>query len=204
MRFRIATLASSLAASLAALGGCNVASLTGNTSTNGMSQSQAQGFATQVATATSNGVKNSHPMRAPAQRGAGPFPISPTLVNVSVSQRTTCTSGGYISVLGGMSGSIDNNGTGVLLLSMTESIVDWQCIGGFVINGDPYISASGTFSYLNGQPGTRQDMTISGGFKWGTTAAQSCQIQLSILFNQTAGTYTMTGNVCGYQVSASG
>jgi hypothetical protein len=121
--------------------------------------------------------------------------------NIPIDFRQNCTAGGRIEVLGSLTGST-SNGSGLLQIGATETISDWECITGFIVNGDPYISLSGTFSFLNGVPSTQQSMTISGGFKWGTTTEESCQISLSINFG-TDGSGTITGSVCGYTVDAS-
>ena len=76
-----------------------------------------------------------------------------------------------------------------------EFYLDWICEFEFS-------SLTGTFSFLNGVPSTQQSMSISGGFKWGTTAAESCQISMAIAF-YTDGSGTITGSVCGYAVNAS-
>jgi hypothetical protein len=171
-------------------------------STQGMSASQAQSFAQQLSTALSNGVSGAHPGAGPmslslvSSRSTG---ISKSLVNVSVAQRTNCTAGGYINVTGGMTGSISDTGTGVLLMQITETINDWQCIGGFTVNGDPYLTATGTFSFLSGALSSAATMSLSGGFKWTGNGSGSCQIALTTLINNN-GTGHTSGQVCGQQV----
>ncbi len=192
---------------LAAAAGCNASKLTGTSS--GMSQSAVNSFMQQVATAYSNGMQNAHPQLAPAAilRPAGnSFPtgtpprILAQLVNVSVQQRTNCQTGGYINVTGSMTGSIDNNGTGVLQTQITETINSWSCIGGFTINGDPYLSASGTFSFLNGQLGTAASIMFSGGFAWSGNGSGNCQVAMTMLFNQN-GSGHLSGTACGQGVN---
>lgn len=125
------------------------------------------------------------------------------LINISVNHRTTCTAGGYITVLGGATGSLSSCGSGIIQIQLVESIVNWQCVGGWIVNGDPYVSLVATFTFLNGAPATRQDMTINGGFKWGTAAAESCQIHLNTNFDLNAGSSRTTGTACGYSVDIS-
>lgn len=120
--------------------------------------------------------------------------------DIPLSYRLNCTAGGRIEVSGSLTGTT-SDGSGLLQIGATETISDWECVTGYVINGDPYISLAGTFSFLNGVPSTQQSMTISGGFKWGLTAAESCQISLSINFGS-GGSGTVTGTVCGYTVDA--
>jgi hypothetical protein len=182
-----------------ALSGCS--SLT-SPSTQGMSASQAQSFAQQLSTALSNGVSGAHPGTVPislsqvSNRSAG---ISKSLVNVSVAQRTNCTAGGYINVTGGMTGSISDAGTGVLSMQITETINDWQCIGGFTVNGDPYITVTGTFPFLSGALSSAATLTLSGGFKWTGNGSGSCQMTLTTLIYAN-GTGHTSGVMCAQQV----
>lgn len=114
----------------------------------------------------------------------------------------TCTVGGRISVSGDITGSISSNGTGLLQIHLIETISDWSCITGFVINGDPYLSLTGTFSFFNGAPSSQQSIRMSGGIKWGTTAADSCQISLTTNFNSN-GSGTTNGTICGRSINIS-
>ena len=50
-------------------------------------------------------------------------------------------------------------------ISATETISDWMCLPPLVINGDPYISLTGTFSFMNGRPPPSST--------WGSTAGSS-------------------------------
>lgn len=191
----------SLAAVLAACSSTGDSTGPGNSS--GMSQAQAEAFAGQVARALGNGLDNTSLNVASGQRifaPPAPGPIAPTLVNVSVEQRTNCTAGGYIQVLGNMTGNISDQGSGALLLQVTETISDWRCIGNLVINGDPYVSAAGTFTFLNGNLNSPASVSIGGGFKWGTGSAQSCQMQLTMLA-YSDGTGRVSGQVCGHSVN---
>lgn len=208
-----------------ALTGCSAGSLTG-TSTKGPTQSQVNSFMEQVANAYSNGMQSAH-SAAPAEEfpvalGEGGWrahPAAPnpmpkpfadglpggperTLVNVSVSQRTNCTAGGNINVLGSMTGSLDDHGTGVLTTQVTETINSWQCIGGFVMDGDPYLSAAGTFSFLNGVQSSPATIDFGGGFKWSGNGSGSCNILLSMLLYAN-GSGTLSGTACNYQVYVS-
>jgi len=120
--------------------------------------------------------------------------------NVPIDYGVNCSTGGRIAVTGSLTGGI-TNGSGILQISAVETISDWQCITGYIINGDPYISMTGTFSFMNYAPSTQQSMRITGGFKWGTSAEESCQIYLSIEFD-TGGGGNMSGTVCGYSIDS--
>lgn len=194
---------------LVAAAGCNASSLTGTSTPKGLSQSQVSTFVQQMGKAFSNGMQGAHPQLAPAailrpasKVFASTYPprISATLVNVSVQQRTTCTAGGYISVTGSMTGSISNTGTGVLFLQVTETINSWACIGGFVMDGDPYLSAAGSFSFLNGQQSSAASISFGGGFRWTGNGGGSCQLNLTMLFYPD-GTGHLSGVACGMGVN---
>lgn len=204
---------------LFAAAGCGASDLTGSSTPKGLSQSQANSFASQIMAGFSNGMNQAHPQRgavgalvpvpmdvAGITMGPRPFAdglppgISATLVNVSVAQRTNCTAGGYINVTGSMTGSINDNGTGLLSLQVTETINSWQCIGGFTMDGDPYVSAAGTFSFINGQQATAASISFGGGFRWTGNGSGSCTIQMTALFNPDHSGH-MTGQLCGQQVN---
>lgn len=55
-----------------------------------------------------------------------------------------CSAGGSIHVLGTLSGTASrtslNPGSVWLHGNITVSILNWRCIGGWVVNGDPYVS----------------------------------------------------------------
>ncbi|HEU4990771.1 MAG TPA: hypothetical protein VFT41_13380 [Gemmatimonadaceae bacterium] len=156
-------------------------------------------LAQQFGKAFSNGVSNTHPLRAPADLGMSARDYAATLVNVSVQQRTNCTSGGYINVLGSMTGSIDQNGSGVLSLQVTESINGWKCDGGWTIDGDPYLSAAGTFPFLNGALSSAASISFGGGFRYTGPVSGSCSEQMTLLLYQN-GSGHLSGTMCGRQV----
>lgn len=188
---------------LAAAAGCSASSLTGS-SNKGISQSAVNSLVTQFASAFGNGMKSAHLLAPAPDRGTlggGPA-ASATLVNVSVSQRTNCTAGGYINVTGSMTGSMDNNGSGVLSMQVTETINSWQCISGYTVDGAPYLSAAGTFSFLNGQQATAASISFGGGFQWSGNGSGTCNVQMTMLFNPN-GTGHLSGTACGYPVNES-
>ena len=160
-----------------------------------MTADQATAFAQSIS-------KISSSMNAPAFKantlssGENYQPKSAYMINQPVSYTLTCTAGGNMKASGSITGSISDTGTGVISLGIPITITDWGCEPPLIINGDPYISITGTFSFLNGTPSTQQHLGISGGFK---SATQSCQILLDTNFNTTGGGHT-SGTVCGYSV----
>lgn len=169
----------------------------------GMSQEEVDAFSEQLMRGTSGGVRSTSSASPAEQAGAASAPeLLPIAINEQFSFRLNCTAGGAIEVSGNLIGNIDVNGTGVLILDARETITDWRCAGSKVINGDPYLSLSSTFSFQNGQLGSQAYIRIGGGFKWGTKASDSCHILLSFQYNQD-GTGRGTGTVCKRSVDIS-
>jgi hypothetical protein len=180
---------------LAALGvlvsGCSM------TGPSGMSQDEVEAFVQQFAGPVSNSMAS---VAGSASQADGLSRAAAVLVNVPISARTNCTVGGNIQVTGSMTGSIDDQtGSGVLSLEANETITDWQCIGDYVMNGDPYISLAGTFSFLNGNLNSPAEMDMGGGFKWGTGG---CNINLTFLI-YADGSGRVSGTVCNRSVNLS-
>ncbi len=177
----------------------------------GMSRAEAEGLAKQLSAVSAGAAGGAQGAVGGGALGAAarsPEPdsavqctpdYSSCTYNIDTSYTNNCTAGGTIHATGNFSGTMSSSGTGMFQLQITETLTDWQCIPGYVIEGDPYISLTGTFSYVNGNPGTNQSLTMSGGFKWN---GGSCQIRLTTLLNSSGG-WTTTGSVCGYPVAVS-
>jgi hypothetical protein len=127
-------------------------------------------------------------------------PQGPSMVRVVVENYVYCNDGGYIHVIGDGTGNFTNKGSGMIQVQVVESIVNWKCESGFTVNGAPYLSAVATFTFMNWQPATRQDMTIGGGYSWGTKSSQTCNIHLTVNFSLQQGTAHMSGSVCDKSV----
>lgn len=154
-----------------------------------MSAAQASSFASSVSKISTGAVS------APEFAESSEI-MTKAQINRQISYTLNCTSGGNMKASGSITGSISDNGTGVISLQIPITITDWSCQTPLIINGDPYISITGTFSFVNGNPGTQQHITISGGFK---SETQSCQISLGTDFNTSGGGHT-SGTVCGHSV----
>lgn len=97
-------------------------------------------------------------------------------VTVSADARFKCATGGYIhttmtirSVTTSNTGNTSTSGSG------HQTISDWRCIKGWIVNGDPYISHTISSSTFAGS--LRMSAYMSGGWK-GTgpnKVKQSCQ-----------------------------
>jgi hypothetical protein len=65
-------------------------------------------------------------------------------VNQPFSQRINCETGGYHEIVGRISGSVSDTGLSRLQMNATQSINSYACMGGgWIINGDPYVSNTG-------------------------------------------------------------
>lgn len=117
-----------------------------------------------------------------------------TLINIPLSAWSGCEEGGHIEVSGNVSGSLDDRGSGALLIDARGTVTDCR-VGGVVFNGDPYVSFSGTFSFLNAMPSTQQYIRIGGGIKPGCSY-NNATINLSL---ETGGG-TLSGTICGSNV----
>jgi hypothetical protein len=177
-----------------------------NDDTSGMSEGNATVLSSQIAGTVLTGMGNINLSSSPAADTVGKASNCTTMdghttctFDESVDYTVNCTAGGNMHTTGSLTGTL-HDGTGLLQISETETISDWQCITGYIVNGDPYISLSGQFSFMNGAPSTQSEININGGFKWGTSADESCQIDISIQIDTTGGGGTMTGTVCGYSV----
>jgi hypothetical protein len=180
---------------------CIVCAGCGGSSSGSMTDAQANTFATQVSQVASQGLVNST-----ADSGSHFSCTSAScLVTIPVSYSSGCSSegGGGSMELKGQIGGVVPGDTGSLMISFSipQTVTNWSCLSGFVINGDPNLTLNGQFAFLATNPETLQQMTITGDFDWGGTSAQRCAVNLTTDFNF-SGTGTTAGTVCNQTVSA--
>jgi hypothetical protein len=180
---------------------------------NSMSSAQAESFAKNLSIASSRSLGKS-PAKEPEyseslflaenQQSDALLKALPLTVpiNQSIDFAQTCNSGGTMKSTGRITGSVSDSGTSFISFSVIETVTDWSCQTPLIINGDPYISVTGTFSFLNGVPATQQHIGVNGGIKWGTSSVQSCQIHLDTNFSNNNKTGHTTGTVCGHTIDA--
>lgn len=120
--------------------------------------------------------------------------------------------GGYIHLLGSISGSItvdDNTGsivTGILLIGLTETINDYSYESEgqkYTLVGDPYISLAGTFTLASGGTsyGTASSMEIGGGVRvLGPGVDHTVNIQITIIINSSGSGGLVSGTIDGQGV----
>jgi hypothetical protein len=176
-------------------------------SSNDISDAQAQSIAFEVTAASINALNSNTGEPSVSLMLAGTAAGSAIPIRFDYSHTESCPLFGRIGVTGTMSGSINDQGSGQLWLQVTETLTDCtfdSSHGDLVINGDPSLSLTGTFSFLNGSPATQQSLTLSGGFRWNFDEGGSgfCAINLTLnLATAGSGTTTVSGTVCGRQVN---
>jgi hypothetical protein len=180
--------------------GCGLSNSSSSSST--MSASQASAVAAsiaQAATHTAAGspsgsiVIHSHPQSINCN-------ASGCQIYQQFSSTFACSLGGNVGVTGDISGGTNASGTGVISIQGTETLTSCSPVQGVTLNGAPYISLAGNFSFVNGNPGTQQSIVIGGGFSWGSSATQICSINLTANFNGN-GSGDLSGTLCGQSVN---
>jgi hypothetical protein len=136
-------------------------------------------------------------------------------INIQVENTVNGPLGGYIHVIGSVTGSMtvnDQTGEimgGTMLLGLTETINDYAFGSNgktYTMNGDPYISLAGTFTLLPGGAtfGTASSMEIGGGVHVsGPGVNQTINIQITIIINTNGTGGTVSGTIGGNPVNFS-
>ncbi len=99
---------------------------------------------------------------------------------------------------GNVTGTVDQSGNGFLSLQVLESITDWSCDVGHLVEGDPYLSLTGSFNFANGALSSAATLSLGGGFRDTVTGAR-CAVDLSFIFNPNGSAHA-SGTICGYAV----
>jgi hypothetical protein len=123
-------------------------------------------------------------------------------INVQFSNGSSCPGGGNINVSGNLTGSFDTDtGSGSAWLQVLETVTDCTVTANgvnYVANGNPYLSMTGSFTWLNGAPATQQTLRIGGALD---INGRFCAITLTILYSTTGGSNSISGTVCGVGVN---
>lgn len=116
-------------------------------------------------------------------------------INIQVENYAYGVDGGYIHVLGSITGNMTLDDQtyavlgGTMLLGLTETINDYTMSSNgqiYTLNGAPYVSLAGTFTLLPGGStfGTASSMEIGGGFRLtGPDVDETVNIQITIIIN---------------------
>lgn len=97
-------------------------------------------------------------------------------ISISADARYKCSAGGYIhTTMTTRSVTTSNTGNTTASGSGHQTISDWRCIKGWIVNGDPYISHTISSSMFAGS--VRMSAHMSGGWKaiGPNKVKQSCQ-----------------------------
>jgi hypothetical protein len=171
---------------------CGCGSSSGSSST--LSQANANTFASQSSSAAASAMAASLAVRTP---DCNP---SSCMISLTINSTDTCPTGGTIVTNGTITGDF-TGGAGTVQVQATETITNWACVSGYVINGNPNLAISGTFNYADFVPTGSQTMTVTGGFDWGSASNQSCTLNLTTALNTTTDSGTTTGTACGQTVN---
>ncbi len=129
-------------------------------------------------------------------------------VNRSFSNTHPCPAGGSVSVAGTTTGTSDRVAHN-LSITTTATRTDAACAvntktGVLTMNGNPNIKLTNSVNIVAGKPSGPQTQSHKGSFKW-TRGDKSgtCDVDVTSVFDATAGTHTVTGTMCGRAVTAS-
>jgi hypothetical protein len=149
-------------------------------------QEDAQAFANELDASTASGVSGNTPL----------LPLVPPPFDSTVA----CAEGGRSGVAGNVTGSLDQFGNGSLYAGFVATFTDCQD-NGVVFNGDPYLSATGSMSFSNGQM-TSGSLSFGGALRWDQAGGSgSCNVNLSLILASQTSTYShLSGTVCGFSV----
>lgn len=149
-------------------------------------QEDAQAFANVLDASTASGLNGNTPL----------LPLVPPPFDSTVA----CSEGGRSGAAGDITGSLNQFGNGSLYAGFVATFTDCQ-ENGVVFNGDPYLSATGSMSFSNGQM-TSGSLSFGGAFRWDEAGGSGgCNVNLSlILASQTSKYSHLSGTVCDFSV----
>lgn len=135
--------------------------------------------------------------------GGSPSLAVPVAINAQFSRTQACPTGGQIGVSGNLTGAFDSDtGSGSAWLQVMGTYTDCglEANGvGYVVNGNPYLTITGSFTWLGGAPATQQTVRIGGALD---INGRFCAINLTILYAMGGqSTTSVSGTVCGVSVN---
>jgi hypothetical protein len=137
-----------------------------------------------------------------------PFSAAVTLVNRTFTNTHTCPAGGTVTISGttiGTSDPVAHN----LAVNTVATKTDASCAfnsrrGLLTITGNPNVKLTSTIAVVAGKPVGPQTQTHKGSFTWiRGTKSGTCDVDVTSVFNPTAGTFTVTGTMCGRTLNVS-
>jgi len=119
--------------------------------------------------------------------------------STSTEKTVTCAGGGSAGLAGDLNSNVGAGGTGSYSLDLMTTFTDCNLGTGLVLNSAPYLSTTGTVSFLGGglAAGT---VTFSGAVAVGV---DTCNIDVAVQLTSTPNrSPRTTGTICGYAVTA--
>jgi len=194
-------------------GGC------GSSSSNNMSQAQAQAVTAEVSQAVAQALASAFNLNPPAERTVRPSlstvvrDIRPNLTsgctptangedcNWPIADSGPCPQGGTIAVAGDINAALDNSGDGSVNSQLT--VTPANCgVSNLVINGDPSIGVGLQMSFANSAPVFPITISENGGISYGPNPSGSCKFDVTYTITS-ATSCTMTGTACGRSFNGS-
>ena len=189
----------------------------GSSSSNSISNAQAQAISQEFVMAVQSALTNSftgasvpagaHERLSKIIREADPETASgctPTsngqTCSFPISYTGTCPSGGTISVSGDFNLTLNSSGTGSDNSSLT--ITPANCVvSNLTVNGDPSVTLATAIAFTNDIFDYPVTMNESGGISYGPHPSGSCTMNVSLTLEQSS--CSVSGTVCGHSVSGS-
>jgi hypothetical protein len=191
----------------------------GNSSSNNLSQAQAQAVTQQISLALDQALTQGIAANAVSEKDGHPSlativsnlhsdqssPCTPTTTgencNFPISDTVACSAGGTISVTGDVQGTLNSNGGGSIQTAITVTPASCS-VSNLVINGDPSVTVDSQINFTASAPTYPITFSETGGISFGPKPSGSCQVNVSSIINS-ATSCTITGTVCGQSVSGS-
>jgi len=132
---------------------------------------------------------------------------APTTFNNTFDVTKQCPKGGSVEIKGSINGTGDRT-TRSLTVDADATRTDTDCAfetrngGTITVNGNPNIAYKGHLNIVNGLPVGLQTQSHDGSFTWVRgTESGTCNIKVSSSYDPATHTFTVTGTVCGRDVS---
>ncbi len=131
---------------------------------------------------------------------------SASTVSRTFTNTRACPVSGSITISGTVSGTSDPVAQN-LSITATATKTDAACAfntrhGVVTINGNPNVTITNTVNIVAGKPSGPQATMHKGSYTWtrGTNSG-TCNVDVTSVFDPTAGTFTITGTMCGRTVN---
>jgi hypothetical protein len=110
-----------------------------------------------------------------------------------------CPAGGTISIVGDISGTLNNSGDGSINTQIT--VTPTNCaVSNVTFNGDPNVMVEGEIGFASTAPVFPITLTEDGGISYGPNPSGSCQLDVKYSITSLT-SCTVTGTVCGQPVN---